>query len=199
MDFSLSCKDYNEKILEFHGIFNYSCPHCGSIRRWSRHGTYDRYLIIIESGLLILESLHILRLLCKSCDHTHAILPRECVPYFIYGVSVITEILADYYAEGTPKKPAQHSGISWQCLYSFISRFLMSLHSLEMALREISYIKPPGTLYSILKLIKEHPDVYYHYFKSTKKILFMSRANAPPIHGGTDWKWRIHPPTRHLK
>jgi hypothetical protein len=184
IDFTVFCKNYNEKIYDFKGVFCYACPACKAKCRWIRHGKYTRHLILLsDSTGPVEESLSILRLKCKSCKCTHAILPRECVPYLVFGTLAILTVLSDYHQERSPKKISEKHSISWQALYLMLDRFVNSLNSLMVALRENGLYDgtlPPAPAL-ILAFFSKYPFLDYSYFDSLKKILFMSRANPPPV------------------
>lgn len=81
-DFEHSFKDYYE-ILNFYGIWDCSCPVCGASRSMHRHGKYHRNLILWEDGQLLETCGEILRLQCRSCRSTHAVLTMDMIPFFL--------------------------------------------------------------------------------------------------------------------
>lgn len=72
---SFSQKSYNE-FLEEVNIHQLSCS-CGIRGHLIKHAYYNRS-IKTPNGLTILR---ILRVICKSCNTTHAIFPTEIVPF----------------------------------------------------------------------------------------------------------------------
>lgn len=62
------------------------CPHCGSKGNCHPFAYYDRHLVDFVHGHVCDSSIHILRVQCSSCHHTHAILPDIIVPYASYSL-----------------------------------------------------------------------------------------------------------------
>jgi hypothetical protein len=70
-----SQQSYDEMIeeLPFHKL---SCT-CGRRSDLVRHGRYNRFVKVSAR----MESIKVLRVLCKSCGKTHALLPEWIVPF----------------------------------------------------------------------------------------------------------------------
>lgn len=75
------------------------CPHCKSTGNCIRHASYERSLVSFENGRVIFRRLLILRVICSSCRHTHAILPDVIIPYGSYSLSFILQLMKEYYFE----------------------------------------------------------------------------------------------------
>ena len=96
-----SQKIYNDILdsLQFHQL---KCP-CGCSGMLIRHGSYNRTLKFQGESL----QLSILRLKCKSCGHTHAILPSAVVPYSQIPLKDQQDILAAS-AQGESTEPVMN-------------------------------------------------------------------------------------------
>lgn len=57
------------------------CPCCGSRGKFSRHGVYKKYYYD--------ELIEILRVRCKKCGHTHALMPSFSVPGGSFGMEEV--------------------------------------------------------------------------------------------------------------
>lgn len=57
------------------------CPSCGSQGNFSRHGVYKKYYYH--------ELIMILRVCCKKCGHTHALIPSFSVPGGSFGMEEV--------------------------------------------------------------------------------------------------------------
>ncbi len=166
IDYSTNFKQYEDKILCFQGIWSWDCPCCGSKHAFHRHGTYMRNLLIIENSIITEETIEILRLLCTSCGHTHAILPWDVIPFQIYSASAILQIFFMFYIEGkTVLKISSIINISYQLLYSFLNHFVSFLKQLELLLRFLKLWSSPTnpTPSEVIKLIMEtsHPPTFF--------------------------------------
>lgn len=72
---SFSQESYN-KFLENINILQLDCS-CGIKGHHIKHGYYNRSIKTLNG----LVTLNILRVICKSCRTTHAIFPKDIVPY----------------------------------------------------------------------------------------------------------------------
>lgn len=93
-------KDYSFSVIDslFSCVLNkVACPACGSFRRFSRHGSYYKYHYA--------SRVRILRVRCRNCGITHALMPAFSLP----GTSIGTEEAEEYLlarAEGTGRTTA---------------------------------------------------------------------------------------------
>ena len=74
-----------------------TCPICNSRNNCNIHAYYDRYLTDFCNGHQYSSCVHILRLVCSSCDHTHAVLPDLIIPYKTYSLFFILRVLAEHF------------------------------------------------------------------------------------------------------
>ena len=86
-DFNPKLDDY-EKIIINLEVKQLKCPNCGSCDM-ERHGYYKRYIII--NG--IKYPIRILRIRCKECGKTHAVLPSFVVPYLHYPIEELSTMI----------------------------------------------------------------------------------------------------------
>ena len=80
-------KDYSFSVIDslFPCVLNkIACPACGSFHRFSRHGSYCKYHYA--------SRVRILRVRCRSCGTTHAVMPAFSLP----GTSIGTEEAEEY-------------------------------------------------------------------------------------------------------
>lgn len=65
-----------------------------------------------------------MRVRCKSCGHTHAILPDQIVPYRQYSLPFILHVLWQYYTHAvTIERIYEVFGVAHTVLYRWISAF----------------------------------------------------------------------------
>jgi len=82
-------------------------------------------LIDMEHGKVRYGSVEIQRVRCKSCGHTHAILPDHIVPYTTYSLLFILRVLAAHFlGSGTVEQLCRRYGISPSMLYQWKAVFL---------------------------------------------------------------------------
>jgi hypothetical protein len=175
-------KAYDEKILNFYGFWNYQAPCCQGKNCLIRHASYDRYLFIFEDGIFKEEHRKILRLLCKSCQKTHAILPAGTIPYRYYTFSCIFEMLSRFFLKKeSASKISQESKIPSPSIYFFVAKFIAEMisciHFLKMYLTasQMTYADSPAL---VMGVIYDHfsPLTFFKiYFRFSGQIFLMSR------------------------
>lgn len=74
-----------------------TCPVCNSTNNCSVHAYYDRYLTDFCNGRQHSSCIRVLRLVCSSCAHTHAVLPDLIIPYRTYSLFFILRVLAEHF------------------------------------------------------------------------------------------------------
>lgn len=99
------------------------CPKCGRERTLKRHGFYKRNLII-WLGYPEEKQLYILRVQCSFCKCTHAILPRDVIPYKVYSFSYYVKILRLLYQF---KRQVRICVFTLKTCYNQIYRFLYKI------------------------------------------------------------------------
>ncbi len=74
------------------------CPYCQAKEACVPHGYYERNIIDFIKGKTFYSKVCVLRVCCKACGHTHAVLPDVVVPYATYSLFFILRVLAEYFA-----------------------------------------------------------------------------------------------------
>ena len=102
-----------------------TCPYCGASHTCHSHASYDRNLIDFISGRPVYHTVCICRVICRSCGHTHAILPDLIIPYSTYGLFFILRVIAEYLiGRYTVEQLCSRFDISHSMLYRWYSLFL---------------------------------------------------------------------------
>ena len=91
IDWNTDSLHYERKVKEAKNM-NYKCPICKRKGTLVRHGYYRRNLIF-WIGNVEERQLLILRFRCLFCRSTHALLPKDVIPYHIYTVSFYWKML----------------------------------------------------------------------------------------------------------
>ena len=120
----LSRQLFEEYMLSF-SWENETCPWCASTGNCTSCGSYNRSIIDFANGRTVYGEVCVLRLVCKSCGHTHAILPDSIIPYSTYGLFFILRVLAEYFLRLWPVQGlCTRFGISVSMLYRWKGLFL---------------------------------------------------------------------------
>ena len=78
-------------------MFALECNNCHRRGECIRHGYYERGYLLSAEDVLAGTRIRILRVRCKHCGKTHAVLPEEIIPYLQYTVTFIGSVLNRYY------------------------------------------------------------------------------------------------------
>lgn len=120
IDFTHTYRSYNQ-ILEYYGRWDYVCPKCGKKGYFGRHGVYERFFCVLENGTVAEKTVRILRLKCKNCGSTHAILTWDMIPFCTYSLELIFEIsCAVCILKKSVLNIMKETSISFQMLYHFL-------------------------------------------------------------------------------
>ena len=79
-------------------MFALECNNCHRRGECIRHGYYERGYLLTEEDVLAGTRIRILRVRCKHCGRTHAILPEEIIPYLRFTATFIGSALSRYYS-----------------------------------------------------------------------------------------------------
>lgn len=178
-DLNVNCNTYNEKVVNNYSIIKYICPKCGAKHSLIKHCYYKRYCCFLDNNLKICEKqITILRVLCKGCSSTHAILPNNIIPYGTYDNLSIIHFLTEYFVyKQSVLSISQKYGIDYRTLYQFISKFMRFLYSLYIFLRvALGFTSDISDISGMLQVINKFPNgFFYQYFLYTKWIFMMTK------------------------
>jgi hypothetical protein len=178
-DLNTNIKDYNKKILNKFSILPFKCPKCTVKYRLIRHCYYERNVCYFSDDFNICDTkITILRVFCKSCLSTHAILPGNIIPYKIYDERFITRILSEYYIfNKSVLSISEEYSISYQQIYKVIKCFMFFLKSLYFVLRVVlGFIGDISDISGILSIINQDPQNFcFQFFINTKWVFLMTK------------------------
>lgn len=187
IDCDVNFNEYDEKILNYYGLWKHHCPFCNAKNSFTRHATYKRNICIVNIDVFEEHNFTVLRLYCKSCKTTHAILPAGTIPYRFYSYACVLKILVLYYVENySSLRISSKYNISFQMIYLFIARFLLEIYSCISFLRiylgvSLQQYSTPSLVLSIINTKFSNMYFIKHYFIYTKHIFLMAkRRNILP-------------------
>lgn len=178
LDSNTNCNTYDKKSIKNYSIITYTCPKCGAKHSLTVHGYYTRNCCFFDDNFKICEKkLLILRVRCKGCFSTHAILPGNIIPYGIYDNLSILHFLTQHFVfNQSVLNISEKYGISYQLVYNYISKFKAFLYSLYFFLKAfIGFDSDISDIAGMLKLINKSKDFFYQYFFYTKWVFMMTR------------------------
>lgn len=101
------------------------CPFCGAKRALSSFASYKRHLVTYDNNTAQDNIITILRDICLSCGHTHAILPSVIIPYMSFSFKFTVSLIHDYLVHKYPSVAAmcEHYGIAIATFYRILKKF----------------------------------------------------------------------------
>jgi len=139
-----------------------ACPFCGASGSCQIHGYYERSLIGFCDGRPVYDRIRVMRLICRSCRHTHAVLPDFIIPYAQYSLDFVIRVLhAHLDSSATVREICERFAITPAILYSWKALYL---EHRKLALGVLTAaVEIPGKL--LLSLIRD-PDLsgFLHRF-----------------------------------
>lgn len=96
MDGLAAYKEYTKKL----DLFQVECNFCHVKGCCVKDGHYSRNYLLRKKDLDGAGTkIRIQRVLCRDCNHSHALLPEEIIPYGQFSIVFIFWVLAAYYLE----------------------------------------------------------------------------------------------------
>lgn len=112
--------------IESINVAQLTCPVCGAIHSCASHGSYSRTLVTFHSGNILDYELVVPRVLCSSCNHSHALLPAHLIPHGSYSLFFILLVLRDKFLKrGTVEQICERYQISPSTLYGWVALFYL--------------------------------------------------------------------------
>lgn len=169
---------YTQFILTLN-LFHLECNHCHCRGECIRHGYYTRGYILEPDDLVKGARIRILRVKCKHCGKTHAVLPEEIVPYSSYTSTFIGAALDRHYTDGqTVEAVCDAMEIEPVLLYQWKKhfqeqkdRYLGRLESEKLCARE--------ALDKLFKLKDYVLDFAGTFLRGTEKMPMQKHRNPP--------------------
>jgi len=159
------------------------CPNCGAKHpTWAYHDSYERCLISYENNTIVTETIDITRIICSSCNSTHAILPEVIIPFRSYSLLFVLSALKDYFTPGiTVAALCDKYQISPSTLYEW--KHLFNTHKkLWLGILEDIYQKSLDFLSSILNT--NSSDRLEAFFSNNKISFLQGRTITAHIYSG---------------
>lgn len=78
-------------ILEYRKNYPIKCPKCNAVGNYKKHSSYKRNLIFIHTIITIVVH----RIKCCSCNTTHALIPKDAIPYRQFSIEFVAYLCND--------------------------------------------------------------------------------------------------------
>ncbi|MBW9145592.1 hypothetical protein K2F40_16575 [Clostridium sp. CM028] len=101
------------------------CPFCGAKHALSSFDSYKRHLVTYGNNTAQDNTITILRYICSSCGHTHALLPSVIVPYMSFSFKFTVSLIHDYLVHKyrSVEGMCEHYGIAISTFYRILKKF----------------------------------------------------------------------------
>jgi len=155
---SLSVLSYESFISSYNPHMEV-CPCCRSLGNCIRHGYYRRYIIHTpnDHNNSSLYTSRVLRVKCKSCKHTHAVLPDFIIPYRLHSLIFIVKVLQEFFGKD--------ASINQICNHFFISKQLFQKWRLIYLKHRSNFLgNMKSTLEDIAKILNDLYNLQLHPF-----------------------------------
>jgi hypothetical protein len=178
--FLSAMEDYSIEKIPF---LELPCPNCGAKHpTWAYHDSYERCLISYDNNSIITDTINITRIICSSCNGTHAILPEVIIPFRSYSLLFVLSALKDYFTPGiTVAALCDKYQISISTLYEW--KHLFNTHKkLWLGILEDIYQKSLDFLSSISN--SNSSDGLEAFFSNNKISFLQGRKRTAHIYSG---------------
>lgn len=162
------------------------CPCCHAKENLIIHGAYERNITFLVDNELENFKVNVQRIKCKSCNHTHALLPNFVVPYKITSIYSIAEI-AQRASLSSAYKLAEIIDLSMRMIYMYIAIVLAFFNDFKILnnSNESKYIKNFNKKYFLTNCINlSNVEYRLDFFELYNWVLFMQKFrnnSSPPV------------------
>ena len=174
-----STKDLFDSCMASFDIHSEECPKCHRRGDCHVHCYYDRFVVDFIGGTPIFHVLRILRVICKCCGHTHAIIPAPIIPYSTYSLFFILRVLAEYFMKiRSIVSICDTFDISPTQLYRWVRLYQDHRREWQGLLKSITQ----DSLASIKELVSLSPFSYFDRVFLQKTTLSFMQSHKNPTH-----------------
>ena len=162
------------------------CPCCHAKGKLIKYGTYERNISILIDNDIENYRVSIQRVICTSCNHTHALLPNFIVPYKIMAIFSIAQIVKRA-SISSAYKLAETINLSVQMIYSYIAIVLAFFDNFRILNNSKEYRRTQNfnKKYFLTNCVELSSDNYrFDFFEFYNWLLFMQKFrdnSSPPI------------------
>lgn len=167
-------------------IYRNVCPCCHAKEKLIKYGTYERNISILIDNDIENYRVSIQRVICTSCNHTHALLPNFIVPYKIMAIFSISQIVKRA-SISSAYKLAETINLSVQMIYSYIAIVLAFFDNFRILnnSKEYCYTQNFNKKYFLTNCVEFSTSNYrFDFFEFYNWLLFMQKFrdnSSPPI------------------
>lgn len=162
------------------------CPCCHAKNKLIKYGKYERNISILVDDNVENYRVSVQRVICNSCNHTHALLPNFIVPYKIMALFSIAQIVQRA-SISSAYKLAEAINLSVQMIYTYIAIVLAFFDDFRILNNSKEYYSAQNfnEKYFLINCINLSQSNYrFDFFEFYNWLLFMQKFRnnvSPPI------------------
>ena len=162
------------------------CPCCHAKNKLIKYGNYERNISILVDDNVENYRVSVQRVICNSCNHTHALLPNFIVPYKIMALFSIAQIVQRA-SISSAYKLAEVINLSVQMIYTYIAIVLAFFDDFRILNNSKEYYSAQNfnEKYFLINCINLSQANYrFDFFEFYNWLLFMQKFRnnvSPPI------------------
>ena len=167
-------------------VYANKCPSCGAKYKLVKYGSYHRNISCIIDDTIENYFVSVHRIICTSCNHTHALLPNFIVPYKIMALSSIA-IIVKRATASSAYTLANTINLSFQAIYAFIACIFSFFYDFKILNNSKQYYssKNFNVTYFINNIVILSAFTFrWDFFEFHNWILFMQKFrnnSSPPV------------------
>ena len=180
IDFCNTCNSYDKNNYKKNSFLETECPKCKVVGLFDKHAYYLRNMIFFCGENLYERQKEILRVICKSCNSTHAVLPYDIVPYkLVSSICIIKLLIMIFIKMLSYEKVLLSIGIvSLRLISIYKKKFLKYINEIANLLRNIKKEIPPKISPQII--LNQITSIKYKrflkmYIQYNGKVFFMEK------------------------
>lgn len=162
------------------------CPCCHAKNKLIKYGKYERNISILIDDNVENYRVSVQRVICNSCNHTHALLPNFIVPYKIMALFSIAKIVQRA-SISSAYKLSEAINLSVQMIYTYMAIVLAFFDDFKILNNSKEYYNPQNfnEKYFFINCINLSQANYrFDFFEFYNWLLFMQKFRnnvSPPI------------------
>ncbi len=162
------------------------CPCCKAQNKLIKYGKYNRNISVLVNDSIENYNVSVQRVICNSCNRTHALLPNFIVPYKIMAMFSITQIV-ERASVSSVYKLSEIIKLSFQMIYTYIAIVLAFFDDFKILNNSKEYYCTQNfnQSYFLTNCIQLSNSEYrLDFFEFYNWILFMEKFrnnSSPPI------------------
>ena len=151
------------------------CPRCKTSDFIVSNGYYDRHYVTYTNQTVADNHISIHCVHCTSCNHSHAILPADLIPYASYSPVFLFSVILDFCTKTFSNYDAlaAHYDISVKTLIKIIKTYWRDYLFIQAIIKELAYLKICDLIIVLIKLSASQIYSAFYLFRTSYSYSFL--------------------------